>query len=80
MFRRSESGRIHPEFSILLALAGIGAALSMPQILRWTRHEVLTTSNWVWMAIGVLAFLLGAGPLVWAFGSVLLEERRRRKG
>ena len=74
--RASERGHAHIEIKIHLALMMVGAALAGPNIVKWFRHEPLTTGGWIPVGLGSLVFLAAAGMLARFFLVAWLEARR----
>jgi hypothetical protein len=74
--RASERGHAHIELNIHVALMMIGAALAGPGIVKWFRHEPLTTGGGILVGLGSLVFLAAAGMLARFFIVAWLESRR----
>ena len=53
-----ERGFAQPEIMILIAMAGVGAALVIPGITQLIRHQPVTTGNGIGLAAGLLLIVL----------------------
>jgi len=60
--RRPQRGFVNPEYLILLALIGIGAALAIPVV--WSLIQGEAVSTWDWVGLGTGTLMIG-GSVGW---------------
>jgi hypothetical protein len=63
-------GHVQIELMIMIAVAMIGLAFAVPEVMRYWTAKTLTTGGWIKLAVGAAAFLFGAGRLGWTFFAV----------